>query len=137
MNPARLNFGQHPDLHARISLLFADVAKTRILFFVQIHCTQNVTSRMPRTTVTSNQRLSIRIDASQKELLMQAASIQSTDLTEFVTSASVSAARTVIEQHERLVLTERETAFLLDLLENPPAPNDKLLAAAAALPQQK
>jgi uncharacterized protein (DUF1778 family) len=40
---------------------------------------------MPRTTVTSNQRLSIRIDASQKELLMQAASIQSTDLTEFVT----------------------------------------------------
>lgn len=92
---------------------------------------------MPRTTVTSNQRLSIRIDASQKELLMQAASIQSTDLTEFVTRASVSAARTVIEQHERFVLTERETAFLLDLLENPPAPNDKLLAAAAALPQQK
>jgi len=89
---------------------------------------------MPRTPVNSNQRLSIRIDASQKELLMRAASIQSTDLTEFVTRSSVSAAHTIIEQHERIVLTEQDTSSLLDLLENPPAPNDRLMAAASALP---
>jgi uncharacterized protein (DUF1778 family) len=89
---------------------------------------------MPQTPVKSNQRLSIRIDASQKELLMRAASIQSTDLTEFVTRTSVSAANAIIEQHNRLELTEQDTSYLLDLLETPPAPNDKLKAAAAALP---
>ncbi len=92
---------------------------------------------MPRSPVKSNQRLSIRIDSSQKELLMRAASIQSTDLTEFVTRSSVSAAYSVIEQHERLILNEEETGYLLNLLENPPAPNDKLMAAAAALPARQ
>ena len=89
---------------------------------------------MPRTPVKSHQRLSIRIDASQKELLMRAASIQSTDLTEFVTRSSVSAACAIIEQHERLLLSEQETDYLLNLLETPPPPNDKLMAAAEALP---
>lgn len=92
---------------------------------------------MPRSPVQNNQRLSIRIDASQKELLMRAASIQSTDLTEFVTRSSVSAAYTIIEQHEHLKLSEQETGYLLNLLENPPAPNDKLMAAAAALPARQ
>lgn len=90
---------------------------------------------MPRTPVKSNQRLSIRIDAKQKELLMRAASLQSTDLTEFVTRTSVSAAHAIIEQHDRLELTEQETSFLLELLVAPPAPNDKLKAAASALPE--
>jgi len=100
---------------------------------LSIH-TQKKSTVMPRTPVKSHQRLSIRIDASQKELLMRAASIQSTDLTEFVTRSSVSAAYAIIEQHERLMLTEQETDYLLNLLEAPPAPHDKLMAAAAALP---
>jgi len=89
---------------------------------------------MPRSPIKNNQRLSIRIDASQKELLMRAASIQSTDLTEFVTRSSVSAAYAIIEQHERFILSEQETNYLLNLLESPPSPNDKLMAAASALP---
>lgn len=67
---------------------------------------------------------------------MRAASIQSTDLTEFVTRSSVSAAYAIIEQHERLLLSEQETDYLLNLLETPPPPNDKLMAAAAALPER-
>jgi len=89
---------------------------------------------MPRTPVKSNQRLSVRIDASQKELLIRAATIQSTDLTDFVTRSSVAAAYEVIEQHEHLVLNEEQTDYLLNLLDAPPEPNDKLLKAATALP---
>lgn len=69
-------------------------------------------------------------------MLMQAAALQSTGLTEFVTRVSVSAAQAVIEQHERLELTEKETLKMLDLLDAPPAPNAKLMAAAAALPSR-
>jgi uncharacterized protein (DUF1778 family) len=92
---------------------------------------------MPRSPVKSNQRLSIRIDASQKELLMRAASIQCTDLTEFVTRSSVSAAYAIIEQHEHLILSEQETSYLLNLLDAPPVPNEKLMAAAAVLPARQ
>jgi len=45
------------------------------------------------------------------------------------------AAETVIGQTERVELSERDSLFVLDLLENPPAPNAKLLAAIAAMPK--
>jgi len=105
------------------------------MYAFKAHAKTRITT-MPRTPVKSHQRLSIRIDASQKELLMRAASIQSTDLTDFVTRSSVSAAHAIIEQHERLILTEQETTYLLNLLEDPPTPNEKLKAAASSLPSR-
>jgi len=39
-------------------------------------------------------------------------------------------------QAEQVALSERDTLRVLDALENPPAPNAKLLAAAHALPIQ-
>ncbi|TCD47597.1 DUF1778 domain-containing protein [Chlorobium sp. N1] len=89
---------------------------------------------MPRTPVKNNQRLSIQIEASQKELFMRAASIQSTDLTEFVTRSSASTAYEAIEQHEHPIHNDRQSVYPLDLPDNPPAPNDKLMKAAGALP---
>lgn len=44
------------------------------------------------------------------------------------------AAKAVIAQAERVSLSERDSLRVLDALENPPAPNAKLLAAAGALP---
>ena len=38
--------------------------------------------------------------------------------------------REVVDPAERIVLTERDTARVLDLLEKPPAPTAALLAAA-------
>jgi uncharacterized protein (DUF1778 family) len=42
----------------------------------------------------------------------------------------------VIEEAEHVRLSERDSLRVLDVLENPPAPNAKLLAAAEALPQR-
>ncbi|MBS3780065.1 MAG: DUF1778 domain-containing protein, partial [Desulfovermiculus sp.] len=40
----------------------------------------------------------------------------------------------VIDQAERIELSQRDSLHVLDLLENPPAPNKKLLQAAQKLP---
>ncbi len=91
---------------------------------------------MPRVPVEGNDRMSLRIASEEKSLLMRAAALQHTNLTEFVIRNVVQAARKVIEQNERLTLTERDSLRILDLLDEPPAPNEKLLAAAFALPKQ-
>jgi uncharacterized protein (DUF1778 family) len=46
------------------------------------------------------------------------------------------AAKAVIKEAEHMQLSERDSLRVLDLLENPPAPNSKLLAAARALPKR-
>lgn len=92
---------------------------------------------MPQVPVEHNERLSLRIAAEEKSILMRAAALEHTHLTDFVISKVVSAARQVIEQHERVELSEQDSMRVLRLLEEPPAPNAKLTAAALALPKQR
>jgi uncharacterized protein (DUF1778 family) len=68
---------------------------------------------------------------------MRAAALRNTDLTDFVLQPALREARAVIEQAERVVLSERDSLVVLDLLENPPAPNARLRAAIAAMPKPK
>ena len=89
---------------------------------------------MPRIAVETNSRMSLRIPAADKALLMRAAAMQNTGLTDFVIRTGGQAARAVIEQAEQVQLSERDSLRVLELLENPPLPNEKLLAAARALP---
>jgi uncharacterized protein (DUF1778 family) len=89
---------------------------------------------MPRTAIQDNSRMSLRIRPDDKALLMRAVAYEHTDLTEFVLRNAMQAARAVIAQAERVLLSERDTLRVLDVLENPPRPNAKLLAAAKALP---
>ncbi len=89
---------------------------------------------MPRIAVETNSRMSLRISAADKALLMRAAAVQNTDLTDFVIRTGVQAAREVIAQAEQVQLSERDSLRMLELLENPPPPNEKLRAAARALP---
>ncbi len=91
---------------------------------------------MPQIPVESNDRMSFRIGAEEKSLLMRAAVLQQTNLTEFVIRTVVTAARDVIEENERIELSKRDSLHVLNLLENPPAPNKKLMAAAFALPKR-
>ena len=88
---------------------------------------------MPRAAAEDNERLSIRIPADEKAMLLRAAALKRTDLTDFVRRHSLKAARTVIEKAEHVHLTARDSLRVLELLENPPAPNPRLRAAAKAL----
>ena len=91
---------------------------------------------MPQIPVETNDRMSLRIASEEKSLLMRAAALQHSNLTEFVIRNVVSIAHKVVSENERLALTERDSLHVLALLDNPPAPNDKLMAAAFALPKQ-
>ena len=89
---------------------------------------------MPRVMVEDNSRLSLRIRAQDKAVLMRAVALENTDLTDFVIRTALQAAKTVIEQAERVPLSERDSLRVLAVLEQPPTPNARLLAAAKALP---
>jgi uncharacterized protein (DUF1778 family) len=88
---------------------------------------------MPRPTVEDNSRMSLRIRPEEKALLLRAVALKHTDLTEFVLRHAVRAAKAVIDEADRVQLSGRDSLRVLDLLENPPAPNGRLMAAARAL----
>jgi len=92
---------------------------------------------MPRVPVEHNDRMSLRIASEEKSLLVRAAALQHTNLTEFVVRTVVAAAKDVIDQSECLELTERDSLHVLGLLEAPPEPNEKLIAAAFAMPARQ
>jgi uncharacterized protein (DUF1778 family) len=89
---------------------------------------------MPRAAVDDNKRMNLRISPEAKAKLVRAAALRNADLTNFVTQAALREADAVIEAAERIRLSERDYRRVLELLENPPAPNAKLIAAAKALP---
>lgn len=71
------------------------------------------------------------------KLIVRAAAIQQTNLTDFVVSNVLPVAQKIVDAAERVYLTERDTQMIMEILDNPPAPNEKLLAAAFALPDMK
>lgn len=90
---------------------------------------------MPRAAVDNNQRMNLRLRPEQKATLVRAAALRRTDLTDFVLQPALREARAVIEESERIVLSERDSLLVMDLLEDPPTPNAKLRAAIAAMPK--
>lgn len=91
---------------------------------------------MPRIAVENNSRMSLRIRAEDKALLLRAVALDHTDLTDFVLRHALLAAKAVVQEADHLRLSARDSLRVLDLLENPPAPNARLLAAARALPKR-
>ncbi|MGA3188880.1 MAG: DUF1778 domain-containing protein [Bryobacteraceae bacterium] len=91
---------------------------------------------MPRVAIQDNSRMSLRIRAEEKALLLRAVALKDTDLTDFVIRHAVQAAKAVIEQADQVRLSERDSLRVLKLLEHPPAPNARLRAAARALPKK-
>ncbi|MCC6144118.1 MAG: DUF1778 domain-containing protein [Candidatus Hydrogenedentes bacterium] len=92
---------------------------------------------MPQVPTENNCRISIRIPAKEKALLLRAVALRQTNLTEFVVQTAVKAAGEVIAEAEQVNLSERDSLRVLALLEKPPAPNARLRAAARALAKKK
>ncbi|HET6881414.1 MAG TPA: DUF1778 domain-containing protein [Pirellulales bacterium] len=91
---------------------------------------------MPRPIVKDNTRVGLRIRAADKAVIMRAVAMTQTDMTDFILRAALREARSVIEEHERVKLTRRDSLLVLELLEKPPAPNAKLRKAARAMPER-
>jgi len=91
---------------------------------------------MPRAAVDDNNRVALRVRPADKALIMRAVALAQTDMTTFILRTALREAQLVIEEHERVKLTQRDSRLVLELLENPPAPNAKLRKAARALPER-
>lgn len=83
-----------------------------------------------------NSRVALRIRATDKAVIMRAVAMAQTDMTDFILRAALREAQSVIEEHERVKLTRRDSLLVLNLLEDSPAPNAKLRKAARAMPER-
>lgn len=90
---------------------------------------------MSGENLETSSRTSLRISPAEKALILRAAALQRTNLTEFMVRNAVEAARAVIHEAEQVALSERDSLRVLEALENPPEPNEKLLRAAGAIPK--
>jgi uncharacterized protein (DUF1778 family) len=117
----------------RIESTYSIDKRSGIVYYLNVYNYQRRMA-MPRLALKDTSRVSLRIHPDDKALLLRAVGYEHTDLTDFVLRNAVQAAKAVIAQAEQVALSERDSLRVLDTLENPPAPNAKLLAAAHALP---
>jgi uncharacterized protein (DUF1778 family) len=75
-------------------------------------------------------RIELRATKDEKRLLAAAAAHERLDVTSFIMRNVLPAAREVVDRAERIVLSARDTARVLKLLEKPPKPTAALTAAA-------
>ena len=85
---------------------------------------------MATNTATRDDRIELRATKEEKRLLAAAAAHERLDVTSFIMRSVLPVARDVVDRAERIVLSERDTSRVLDLLEDPPKPTKALLAAA-------
>jgi uncharacterized protein (DUF1778 family) len=78
---------------------------------------------------TKDARVVARIPPAVKETLHQAADLSGATLNQFLVQAALTAANQILETERTIVLSERDAQTVFDLLENPPTPNQQLLAA--------
>ena len=78
-----------------------------------------------------SERMSIRLNAADKQILMKAVALTHTNITEFVLQRVLPSAKEIVKEHEQSTLSPTDLNFILDLLDNPPAPNERLKSAAA------
>jgi uncharacterized protein (DUF1778 family) len=82
------------------------------------------------TSRARDDRIELRTTREEKRLLAAAAAHERMDVTTFIMRATLPEARKIVDRAERIVLSERDTARVLKLLEDPPKPTAALKAAA-------
>ncbi len=85
---------------------------------------------MSATRAAREHRIELRVTKEEKRLLTTAAAFQRLDVTKFILQTVLPTAREVVTRAERIVLTKRDAARVLELLEDPPKPTPALLATA-------
>ena len=85
---------------------------------------------MSPTRTARDDRIELRATKNEKRLLATAAAHERLDVTSFIMRNVLPAAQRAVERAERIVLSERDTMRVLELLENPPKPTPALKAAA-------
>ena len=83
------------------------------------------------TQTEDRARITTRLPITARDRLNEAAALRGTTVNAFVIQAALKEAEEVIEKDRVIKLTEQSARRLIDLMENPPEPNARLLAAVA------
>ena len=79
------------------------------------------------------QRIDLRLTDEDKTMIEEAAAMTNQTITQFMVNSASARAAEVIEQHRRLVLNETSWNAVMDAIDNPPEPNERLKRAAKRL----
>ena len=74
-------------------------------------------------------RITTRVPQNVQDTLQHAAELLGATLNQFVVQAALSEARRVIERDRVIHLSSTDAAFLMNLMDKPPAPNTRLRKA--------
>ena len=85
---------------------------------------------MKSDTVIRNERLDLRINSEIKSLFSRAAEYSGMTMSAFIIDAARERAQDLIRQNEVITLSNADRDVFLDMLANPPEPNEKLKRAA-------
>lgn len=78
------------------------------------------------------ERISARVPEEVYETLTRAASLVGATVNQFLVQSALDRARTVIEEEHIIRLSDESARKFFEAIENPPAPNEKLIAAFRA-----
>jgi uncharacterized protein (DUF1778 family) len=82
------------------------------------------------STAQASERINFRLPREKKHAIEQAAAIRGLSLTDFAILTLYHEAQEVLKSELVTVLSDRDRDAFLTALDNPPAPNDRLLQAA-------
>jgi uncharacterized protein (DUF1778 family) len=91
---------------------------------------QRYKTRKHRMPPAKTYRFDARINEAQKLLIQRAADLEGRTMTDFVLDSAKAAAERVIERHDMLILTARETEAFVDAILNSAEPGPVLRRAA-------
>jgi len=78
------------------------------------------------------ERITARVDERVFETLTRAAALAGSTLNQFLVQSALERAQSVIEEQDILRLSAKDSERFFNAIENPPPPNEKLLAAFRA-----
>ena len=71
-------------------------------------------------------RIDLRANSDQKSLLERAAELKHISLSSYILATSLNQAQLDLTANETLILSNKDRDLVMDLLDNPPEPNEAL-----------
>jgi uncharacterized protein (DUF1778 family) len=89
----------------------------------------NKTKPKRSSTAKALARLDFRIAPENKQVIEKAATLNGQSVSDFAVSTLLKSAREVLEHHGQTTLSNRDRDIFLEMLDNPPQPNEALRRA--------
>ncbi len=84
----------------------------------------------PQQRAVRKARIDVRLSPANKELLMQAAALRDTNLSDFILNSAQKEAEQIVTAHQIIALNERDSRAFAKALAEPPAPSERARQAA-------